>query len=116
MFGQKKPKPENDLDPNSAFEMMKANKDNSNFVLLDVRTFGEHEQSHIEGSILLNYQSRDFGKEVNKLDKDKIYLVYCRSGMRSGASIDIMRKLGFKNLYNLSGGIMGWENCGLPLK
>ena len=116
MFGRKKTKPENDLDPKSAFEMIKMNRDNSNFVLLDVRTPGEHKQSHIEGSVHLDYQSRDFPKKVQELDKNKTYLVYCRSGMRSGASLDVMSKMGFKNLYNMAGGIMGWENCGLPLK
>jgi len=115
MFGRKS-STQNDIDPSSAFEMIQNNKDNPNFILLDVRTFGEHNQSHINGSQQLDYQSRDFDKLVNKLDKDKIYLVYCRSGMRSGASIDLMAKLGFKNLYNLAGGIMAWENCGLPLE
>ncbi len=116
MFGRKSSSSQLDLDPNAASVMIQENKNNSNFVLLDVRTLGEYNQSHIEGSLHLDYQSRDFEKKVNELDKDKIYLVYCRSGMRSGASIDIMSKLGFKNLYNMAGGIMGWENCGLPVK
>ncbi len=105
-----------DINPQDAFKLIKDNIDNPNFLLLDVRTLGEYNQSHIEDSIQIDYQSRDFEKKVQELDKSKTYLVYCRSGMRSGASIDIMRKLGFKDLYNLAGGIMGWENCGLPLK
>lgn len=105
-----------DLDPNSAWEMIQENKGNSNFVLLDVRTPGEYEESHIEGSILINYQAPDFKDELQKLDKDKTYLVYCRSGMRSAASIDIMIDNGFKKIHNILGGIMGWENCGLPVK
>lgn len=105
-----------DINPQDAFKLIKDNIDNPNFLLLDVRTLGEYNQSHIEDSIQIDYQSRDFEKKVQELDKSKTYLVYCRSGMRSGASINIMRKLGFKDLYNLAGGIMGWENCGLPLK
>ena len=117
MFGRKpSSNSATDLDPNSAFDMISKNKQNPEFILLDVRTLGEYNQSHIEDSIQIDYQSRDFEKKVQELDKSKTYLVYCRSGMRSGASVDIMRKLGFKNLYNMSGGIMGWENCGLPLK
>ncbi|NYB52286.1 MAG: rhodanese-like domain-containing protein [Methanobacteriaceae archaeon] len=115
MFARK-PSSQSDLDPNSAFKLIQENKDNPNFIILDVRTPGEFNQSHIEGSVQLDYQSRDFEKKLLDFDKNKIYLVYCRSGMRSGASIDIMAKMGFKNLYNMAGGIMGWENCGLPLK
>lgn len=105
-----------DLDPNSAWEMIQENKDNSNFVLLDVRTPGEYEESHIEGSILINYQAPDFRDKIQKLSKDKTYLVYCRSGMRAAACIDIMMEKGFQKLHNVVGGIMGWENCGLPVK
>jgi rhodanese-related sulfurtransferase len=36
--------------------------------------------------------------------------------MRSAASVDIMMKIGFKKVYNMIGGIMGWENCGFPVK
>lgn len=105
-----------DLDPQKSCEMIVENKDNPEFVILDVRTPGEYNQSHIEGSIHLDYQSRDFEEKLQELDKTKTYLVYCRSGMRGGASMDIMGKIGFKKVYNMAGGIMGWENCGLPLK
>lgn len=104
-----------DLDPNSAFEMIHENKDNSNFIILDVRTLGEFNQSHIDRSVQLDYQSRNFEKNLQDLDKNKTYLIYCRSGMRSAAAGDIMSKMGFKRLYNMVGGIMGWENRGLPL-
>lgn len=116
MLGRK-PSPQSGihLDPNSAFEMIHENKDNPNFILLDVRTPAEYDESHIEGSILINYQSSDFNDKVQELDKNKTYLVYCRSGMRSAASVDIMMKTGFENVYNIVGGIMGWENCGLPV-
>ncbi|MFA0834310.1 MAG: rhodanese-like domain-containing protein [Methanobacterium formicicum] len=117
MFGRKpSSNSATDLDPNSALDMILKNKQNPEFILLDVRTLGEYNQSHIEDSIQIDYQSRDFEKKVQELDKSKTYLVYCRSGMRSGASVDIMSKLGFKNLYNMAGGIMGWENCGLPVE
>ncbi|MDD3753563.1 MAG: rhodanese-like domain-containing protein [Methanobacterium sp.] len=117
MFGKKNASNnEIDLDPNSAWEIVQDNQDNSNFVILDVRTPGEYEESHIEGSVLINYQSPDFKDEIQKLDKDKTYLVYCRSGMRGAACIDVMMEAGFKKIYNIDGGIMGWENSGLPVK
>lgn len=117
MFGRKPSSDsEIDLDPNSASQMIQENKDNPNFILLDVRTPGEFEEGHIEGCILLNYQSTDFKDKLKELDKNKTYLVYCRSGMRSAAAANVMLKMGFEDLYNIVGGIMGWENCGLPVK
>ncbi len=49
-----------------------------------------------------------FAQKVAALDKDKTYFVYCRSGNRSGNACEMMSKDGFKNLYNLSGGMMNW--------
>ena len=106
----------NDIVPEKSYELIKKNKDNPDFIILDVRTPGEFSESFIKGAELLNYQSSDFKDKVQELDKNKTYLVYCRSGMRSAASADIMVKMGFENLYNLVGGIMGWESCGLPVE
>ncbi len=106
----------NNLDPNSAWKKIQENKDNPNFVLLDFRTPGEYEESHIDGSVLINYQAPDFREEIQKLDKDKTYLVYCHSGMRAAAGINIMREEGFKKVHNISGGIMGWIHSDLPTK
>lgn len=105
-----------DINPQDAFKLIKDNIDNPNFVLLDVRTPGEFSKSHIEGAILLNYQSPDFKKKLRELDKNKTYLVYCRSGMRSSGCANTMKALGFQDVYNIIGGIMEWENQGLPLK
>jgi rhodanese-related sulfurtransferase len=117
MVGQKQSSDsEIHLDPNSALKMIQENKDNPNFILIDVRTPAEYDESRIEGSILINYQAPDFKDKIQKLDENKTYLVYCRSGMRSAASVDIMMKMGFKKVYNMIGGIMGWENCGFPVK
>ena len=115
MLGRKTSKI-NDIVPEKSYELIMENKDNPDFVILDVRTPGEFSESHLEGAELLNYQSPDFKDKVQELDKNKTYLVYCRSGMRSAAGADLMVKLGFENLYNLVGGIMGWESCGLPVK
>lgn len=52
--------------------------------------------------------NRQFPEKIGKLNKDKHYLVYCRSGNRSGQACKLMAAEGFTNLYNLSGGIGGW--------
>jgi rhodanese-related sulfurtransferase len=84
-------------------------------VTLDVRTPGEFNEGHIEGAQLIDFQSGNFENEIAALDKSKTYAVYCRSGNRSGQAVKVMREAGFKNLYNLNGGVNDWANAGLPL-
>lgn len=117
MFGRKpSSKSEFDRDPQSAYEMIQENVNNPNFILLDVRTPQEFSQSHIKGAKLLDFQAPDFKTKVQELDKNKTYLVYCRSGMRSSGCADTMKSLGFNKVYNLVGGIMAWEREGLPVE
>ena len=52
---------------------------------------------------------QDFIFDLEELDKNKNYYVYCRSGNRSAQACAIMNQLGFKNAYNLSGGILEWN-------
>ena len=84
-------------------------KDENAFIL-DVRTAEEIEEGYIPKSANIDfYLGPDFLSEVEKLDKNKNYYVYCRSGNRSGQACAIMNNLGFKNAYNLEGGFMNWE-------
>lgn len=80
------------------------------YILLDVRTPAEYQQGHIKGAILADINNQPaFLAEIEKLDKDKHYLIYCRSGARSTSACLYMEKIGFKNVYNLKGGILEWE-------
>jgi rhodanese-related sulfurtransferase len=83
-----------------------------NTVLLDVRTPEEIAQGKIEGAAELDFRSPDFEAEVDKLDKNKTYLIYCRSGNRSGQTCKMMAEKGFTSLYNLDGGILAWKETG----
>lgn len=78
-------------------------------VILDVRTPTEIAQGKIDGAIELDVKSSDFQEKIKELDKDKTYLVYCRSGRRSVAACDIMEKEGFDDLYNLLGGYIAYS-------
>lgn len=80
-----------------------------NVVILDVRTPEEFQSGYIKGAILINVQSAGFDAAIQKLDKQKTYLVYCRSGARSMNAARKMKSAGFEQLYNLDGGIMGWN-------
>lgn len=73
----------------------------SGAVLIDVRTPAEFASGHLEGAINIDVQSPDFDQRVAQLDPSTTYLVYCRSGNRSGAAIDRMQGLGFTDLTNL---------------
>ena len=85
-------------------------KGRENIILLDVRTPEEFAAGHIPNAINLNYNASDFTEQVNKLDKSKTYLVYCKAGSRSAGAANIMSTNGFNTIYNLKGGIMAWPN------
>jgi rhodanese-related sulfurtransferase len=82
----------------------------SNAVILDVRTEQEIEEGYIPNAKHIDiYLGQGFVEELEKLDKSKNYYVYCRSGNRSGQACAIMDSLGFGNAYNLQGGFMNWQ-------
>ncbi len=79
-------------------------------VVIDVRTDNEVADGIIINAIHIDiYKGQEFVNEIEELDKDKNYYVYCRSGNRSGQACNIMNQLGFENAYNLEGGILEWE-------
>jgi rhodanese-related sulfurtransferase len=84
-------------------------------ITLDVRTPSEFSEGHIEGALLIDFQSGNFENEIALLDKNQTYAVYCRSGNRSGQAVKVMSDAGFTKLYNLNGGVIDWNNSGLPL-
>lgn len=75
--------------------------DSLNFNVIDVRTAEEYSNSHVKDSTNIDFLKPDFKEQAAKLDKTKIYKLYCRSGNRSGKALDLMKSLGFKNVENL---------------
>jgi rhodanese-related sulfurtransferase len=84
-------------------------------VILDVRTAQEFSLNHLEGSINLDFKSPSFSELIYGLDKKKAYLVYCRTGVRSSRAMLLMSYLGFRELYNLAGGISRWHGDGFEI-
>ena len=85
-----------------------SNDDNA--VILDVRTELEVEEGYIpEAKNIDIYKGQEFLQELDKLDKEKNYYVYCRSGARSAQACNLMDQKGFKQTYNLIGGFSQWE-------
>jgi len=103
-----------DVTLEEAVALIEDNRYNPNFVIIDVRTPEEYARGHIEKAINLDYYSETFAGELDKLDKDKTYLIYCRSANRSGKALDMMAELGFAEVYNMLGGMVQWERTGLP--
>ena len=98
-----------------AVELIEDNTNNTSFTILDVRTPEEFNAGYIEGAMNLDFYSNTFNEELNKLEKDNTYFIYCGSGNRSGQAMTIMKFLGFEEGYNLSVGIIDWISEGLPV-
>lgn len=87
-------------------------KDN-NIVVLDVRTPKEVAQGVIPGAKVMNFYDDNFKVELGKLDKNKTYMVYCKSGGRSGKTCSALKEAGIANYHNLKGGMTAWKKAGL---
>lgn len=92
--------------PNAEF---KSKINEADTVILDVRTASEFEEGFIPHARNIDILGGEFVDELAKLDKSKTYLVYCRSGNRSGSACSVMSANGFSKVYNLAGGIMFWD-------
>lgn len=103
------------LSPQDAYAFLQAHKNDPNLVILDVRTPQEFQAGHIAGAVNLDYYARDFPQKLAQLDKNKTYFVYCRTGNRSGNTVAMMRRMGFRHIYELRGGILNWVQAGFPV-
>lgn len=83
--------------------------------VIDVRTPEEYAEGHIEGATLIDFYEPDFAERIDELDRDTEYVVYCRSGNRSGQATAMMADQGFTAVTDVDGGIVAWEAAGLPV-
>ncbi|MFY7912895.1 MAG: rhodanese-like domain-containing protein [Emticicia sp.] len=84
-----------------------------NKTILDVRTNGEVAQGVLPQATQIDYNGGNFETQLEKLDKNKPVFIYCAVGGRSGSACSILSKKGFKQVYNLEGGINAWRASGL---
>lgn len=87
----------------------------SDLVILDVRTQEEFDEGHIEGAVMLDFYRPDFVEQLATLDPEVPYVIYCRSGNRSGQTRTEMVELGFTTVEDINGGIVAWQGAGLPV-
>lgn len=78
--------------------------------LVDVRTPREYANGHIPGSINLDIRAEDFEERIRaKVGIDRPVLLYCQMGIRSGRAANLMRDMGYSELYDLEGGFAIWK-------
>jgi rhodanese-related sulfurtransferase len=102
----------NAVDPTGATALI----NHEDAVVLDVRSMAEYKDGHIVNAI--NIPLNGLGNNLKQLEKhrDKPILAVCRSGSRSGAACNLLRKHGFEKAKNLRGGMMAWESANLPVR
>jgi rhodanese-related sulfurtransferase len=95
-----------------AADLIDTYKGDSGFAVIDIRTPGEFQSGHLPGAILIDLYSQTFVDQLSRLDKEKTFLIYCRTGNRSTRSLEIFKKLNFQKIYHMSTGIRAWQSEG----
>jgi len=101
--------------PDQANRLILDNKENPDFLIIDIRTRKEFRTGHLEGAVLIDYYAKDFLKKMQALDKTKTYLIYCRSANRSTRALNLIADMGFAEMYNIAQGIEGWSRKGFKI-
>lgn len=88
-----------------------------NIQVLDVRTAGEFQAGHIQQALQANWNNKtEFSNRIQYVDKDKPVYVYCLAGGRSAAAASWLRENGYKEVYELSGGMTAWRAANKPVE
>ena len=98
-----------------AVDLIDKHNGDSNFAILDIRTPGEFQSGHLQSAILIDFYSQTFADQLGRLDKEKKFLIYCRTGNRSARSLEIFKKLKFQKIYHMANGISTWKSEGFPV-
>lgn len=88
--------------------------DNEDVLMIDVREQSEYDAGHIPGITLIPMNS--VPSRLSEIPTDKTVVLACRSGNRSGQVFDYLKQQGYTNIHNLQGGIVAWQNAGLPVE
>ncbi len=99
-------------------ELMAWNKAGKEFVLVDIRTGKEVVQGTIDAHEVkkISRGKLEFaGILKNAMPSDKTYVIYCAKGARGALAVQVLQDYGYKNVYNLEGGITAWLKAGYPV-
>ena len=98
-----------------AADLIDKHNGDDEFAILDIRTPGEFQSGHLAKSIPIDFYSQTFADQLNRLDKTKTYLVYCRTGNRSTKSLELFKKLKYQKVYHMASGISAWKSEGFTV-
>ena len=87
----------------------------TDYILVDVRTIEEYESGHIQDAINFDFYSGSFQKEILSLDKSSSIILYCRTQNRSTKTANYLKENGYKEINVLEGGITSWVKNGNDL-
>ena len=90
--------------------------DPAGLVVLDIRTPQEFNEARLADAVMVDFYAEDFAAQLETLDKDVPYVMYCNSGNRSSDAVKTMKDLGFVEVYEIDGGIVNWYDQGLPIE
>lgn len=99
------------ISPSESTQMI--NRDDA--LILDVRENNEFSEGHIINALHIPLSSLKTRMSELEKHKTKKIIIACRSGHRSSQACANLKKEGFAEVFNLSGGVMAWENANLPL-
>lgn len=100
-----------DVSPKQVAEML-AKKEAPQ--VIDARTAEEFSEGHIKGAVVIDVTAADFEEKLDKLDRDKTYILHCRSGGRSARALEVFKKLEFHHVYHMNQGMLAWKKAGQP--
>ena len=87
----------------------------TDYILVDVRTAEEYESGHIQDAVNFDFYSESFQKEILSLDKSASIVLYCRTQNRSTKTANYLKENGYKEIAVLEGGITSWVKNGNDL-
>lgn len=90
--------------------------DPAGLVVLDIRTLEEFNDARLADAIVVDFYADDFAAQLDTLDKNVPYVMYCRTGNRTSEAVKTMKKLGFVKVYEIDGGIVNWVEQGYPIE
>lgn len=88
---------------------------NNPHYLIDVRTPPEYRKAHVNGAVNYNFLAFHFGRDVDTLSRNYPAFIYCHTCHRSPFAAKIMKRKGFKQVYDLEGGFSQWLKASLPI-
>lgn len=100
------------ISPEDAAALIEEQKDNPFFAIIDLRTREEYLKSTLGDTSNVDFYMDNFEQVISGFDRKMPYLIYCASGRRSGQALEIMKDLGFQEVYNLEGGLEAWVEAG----